>query len=133
MLVSEGRLQLYRDCLLINYKGLGGRYIDPRCALKATSHWDILLPITLSVREVYVEGELKGHSYTLGTIPLHSLIDALDYTNGVFEQLTNAERKIQPNADGWGGRKTVGGSGWNTPSLLPPKQVIDLVLEHLES
>lgn len=128
MLLALCRLQLYRDCLLINYKDLRGRYIDPRCAIKATSKWDIPLPITLSVHDVYIEGEFKGYRYTLGTIPLHSRIDALDYTNGIFEKLTNAERQIQPNADSWGGRKTVGGSGWNTPSRLTPTQVIDLVL-----
>lgn len=130
MLIEQKRLKLYCDCLLIDYRGLGGQYIDPRCAIKATAHWDIPLPITLSVREVYIEGELFGYSYTLGTIPLHPLIDKLDYTLGIFERLTHAERAIQPNADGWGGRKTVGGSGWNTPSHLTPQQVVDIVLEH---
>lgn len=29
---------------------------------------------------------------------------------------------------GWGGRKTVGGSSWNTPSKLSPQKVIDVIL-----
>ena len=29
---------------------------------------------------------------------------------------------------GWGGRKTVGGSPWNTPSKLSPQKVIDVIL-----
>lgn len=32
------------------------------------------------------------------------------------------------NKLGWGGRKTVGGSSWNTPSKLSPQQIIDKVL-----
>lgn len=29
---------------------------------------------------------------------------------------------------GWGGRKTVGGSPWNTPSKLSPMKVVDIIL-----
>lgn len=29
---------------------------------------------------------------------------------------------------GWGGRKTVGGSSWNTPSKLSPQTIIDVIL-----
>lgn len=130
MLLNESRVTVYRDCLLINYKGLQGKYIDPRCALKAYQFMghSCRLPVTLAQREVFIDNEFKGYSYTLGCIPLHPQMSSLDYTKGTFEKLTEAERKINPNADGWGGRKTVDGSGWNTPSQLSPEQVIDIVL-----
>lgn len=137
LLLNENRVTFYRNTLLIDYKGLQGKYIDPRCALKA---YDFLRenyghecenPITLAQREVYIENEFKGFSYTLGCIPLHPQLKGLDYTKGSFKALTSAEKEINPNADGWGGRKTVGGSGWNTPSQLKPEEVIDIVLESL--
>lgn len=134
MLLDENRVTFYRDTLLINCKGLQGKYIDPRCALKAYQllrnnyGHECQTPITLTQREVFVDNELKGFSYTIGCIPLHPKLKDLDYTKGAFEKLTKAERKVDPNANGWGGRKTVGGSGWNTPSQLSPEQVIDIVL-----
>lgn len=134
MLLDENRVTFYRDTLLIDYKGLQGTYIDPRCALKAyqflyDNHGhECETPITLAQREVFIDNEFKGFSYTIGCIPLHRGLTELDYTKGVFEALTEAERKINPNVDGWGGRKTVGGSGWNTPSQLKPEEVIDIVL-----
>ena len=134
LLLDTQRVYFYRDTVIIDYKGLQGQYIDPRCALKAYE-WikenhghDCATPITLAQREVFVDNEFKGFSYTIGCIPLHSKLANLDYTQGTFEALTEAERKINPDADGWGGRKTVGGSGWNTPSQLKPEQVIDIVL-----
>jgi hypothetical protein len=137
LLLDENRVTFYRDTLLINYKGLQGQYIDPRCAIKAYN-WlkenhghDCATPITLAQREVFIDNEFKGFSYTIGCIPLHPKLADLDYTQGTFEALTVAERKINPSADGWGGRKTVGGSGWNTPSQLTPEQVIDIVLASL--
>lgn len=134
LLLNDNRVTFYRDCLLIDYKGLQGKYIDPRCALKAYQ-WlrdnyghECQTPITLAQREVFINNEFKGYSYTIGCIPLHPKLASLDFTKGAFEKLTEAERKINPSADGWGGRKTVGGSGWNTPSQLNPEQVIDIVL-----
>ena len=128
-LLDENRVTFYRDCLLIDYKGLQGKYIDPRCALKAYQFMghSCQFPVTLAQREVFINNEFKGYSYTLGCIPLHPELAKLDYTKWAFAALTEAERKINPNADGWGGRKTVGGSGWNTPSQLSPEQVIDIV------
>ena len=134
LLLDENRVTFYRDTLLIDYKGLQGKYIDPRCALKAYQ-WlcdnyghECQTPITLAQREVFVDNEFKGYSYTIGCIPLHPKLAGLDYTKGTFEKLTEAEREINPNADGWGGRKTVGGSGWNTPSRLTPQQITDIVI-----
>lgn len=90
-------------------------------------------PVTLAQRERYNDGEFLGYSYTLGVVPLHSKLSQIDYVSaGVFDALTEAERAINPNNDPWGGRKTVGGSGWNTPSKLKPFQVIDIVLGKLK-
>lgn len=135
-LLNENRVTFYKDCLLVDYKGWKGQ-IDPRCALRAYE-WlynnyghKCKYPITLSQREVYVKDEFKGWSYTLGCIPSHTRLELLDYTNGVFEALTKAERELNPNAEGWGGRRTVGGSGWNTPSQLLPQQIIDIALDEI--
>lgn len=135
MILAEDRISIHRNCLIFNAKGLGGKYIDPRCWLKATKilaerndSYNVMRPITLVQREVFVNNEFKGFSYTIGCIPLHPKLVALDFTKGAFENLTKAERQLNPKADGWGGRKTVGGSGWNTPSQLAPETVIDIVL-----
>jgi hypothetical protein len=135
LLLDENRVTFYRDCLLIDYKGLQGKYIDPRCAIKAYQFLchnyghECELPVTLAQREVFIDNEFKGYSYTLGCIPLHPKLANLDYTKWAFAALTKAEKEINPDADGWGGRKTVGGSGWNTPSQLKPERVIDIVLD----
>jgi hypothetical protein len=169
LLLNENRVTFYRDTLLINYRGLQGNYIDPRCALKAYSlmGYECEYPITLAQREVYVNNEYKGFSYTLGCIPLHPLLKDLDYAKGVFSKLTEQElfknldhfdnaipeelkewydcikeesyhleslekvvKFLDENKLGWGGRKIVGGSSWNTPSRLTPQEVIDVVLDY---
>ena len=132
MIIDQGRVSLYRDCLLFDAKGVN-RYIDPRCWLRASNRLGInpLLPITLTQREVYTDNCFRGYSYTIGCVPLHPELDKLDFTKGVFASLTEAEKMRNPNADGWGGRRTVGGSGWNTPSNLLPQEVIDIVLREL--
>lgn len=130
-IINEQRITLYRNCLLFDAKGMGGEYIDPRCWLKAAKLLGIepANPITLIQREVIVESEFKGFSYTLGVIPLHFGTKMVDYTETVFKDLSALEKKKNPNADEWGGRKTVGGSGWNTPSNLTPTEIIDCVLD----
>lgn len=129
-IIKEGRVRIYKDCLLFDGKGFQGKYIDPRCWLKAAELMglEINSAITLVQREVFVENEFKGYSYTIGCVPLHPALEQLDFTKGVFDALTVKEKEINPNADGWGGRKTVGGSGWNTPSQLTPEQIIDTVV-----
>lgn len=131
-IIDRGLISLYRDCLLFDGKGLGGKYIDPRCWLVAAERlgYETETPITLTQREVFVDNKFKGYSYTIGSIPLHPSQEKLDYTKGVFSALTEAEKNRNPNADGWGGRKTVGGSGWNTPSNLLPQEIIDIVLRN---
>lgn len=129
MLEKEGRVTQYRGCTIINMKGLGGKYIDPRCALRVVAKENLpMYPITVTQREIYTENQFKGFSYTIGVVPLHPLVERIDYTIETFAVLTNAEQISNPNNAPWGGRKTVGGSGWNSVSNLTPQDVIDLAL-----
>ena len=123
---NENRIEEYKGCLIFHQAGMEG-YIDPRCWIRNIENYPEY-PITVTQREVWVNNEFQGYSYTLGTVPLHPKQKEWDYTKGVFNALTEAERKNNPEADGWGGRATVGGSGWNTPSTLSSKEVIDVVL-----
>jgi hypothetical protein len=131
-ILSDGRISEYKGCLIFDASGLEG-YIDPRCWILASKEL-MDTPeecITLTQREVYVNNEFKGISYTLGNFPLHEKVKYLDYTQKVYKALTKEEKKTKLEVDGWGGRATVGGSGWNTHSSLHPQQIIDTVLNNL--
>ncbi|OLP16895.1 hypothetical protein BST81_18035 [Leptolyngbya sp. 'hensonii'] len=103
-----------------------GRSVDPRSFYRAIS---LALadrpfrPETLTIRD-HRQG---GTQYTLACFPLHPQSRTLDYTTGTFDRLTQAERRKNPEAGTWGGRRSVGGSPWNTPSLLSPEEVIALL------
>jgi hypothetical protein len=73
------------------------------------------------------EHKYGGIQYTLGCLPNHPQTRHLDYTASTFERLTQAELAKDPSSEGWGGRRTVGGSGWNTPSHLTPEEAIALL------
>jgi len=127
MLVNEGRISCINGVAIFDGKGLGGTYIDPRCWYRALDSLklDTYTGIALTQREVIVENEFKGYSYTIGKIPL-SGFDG-DFTDGLFQELTETERVTNPDCDGWGGRATVGGSGWNTPSDLFPVHITNII------
>jgi hypothetical protein len=175
MFLDESRLSQYRGAVIIDCKGLGGQYIDPRASLRVldSCKWDTN-GITLTQREIYSNDIFKGYSYTLAVVPLHSELNLIDYTAkgfssiledlgiagfelNTFDKLTLEElvndrehytasvpdkqsysemdlrdrlTYLIQNKLGWGGRKTVGGSSWNTPSKLSPEQVIDAVLDY---
>jgi len=105
-------------------------YVDPRATLMAWAQLDPEMgykPVTLT-RRLHKNG---GFQYTPGTVPGHPGQNAVDLTK-VFPVLTQAELlaarwldDITP--DGWGGRAGVGGSGFNTPSLLLPHEVVGFV------
>ncbi|MFN6230941.1 MAG: hypothetical protein ACK4XN_12480 [Dolichospermum sp.] len=120
-------VELYKDTLLIDHKLHG--YID--LAKDYCNNYGCGTPIVLKQRPVFVNGEFYGFSYTLDCIPQHPGLAELDYTKA-FEALTKAEREINPYAGGWSGQKTIGCSGWDTPSLLNPKEIIDIVLDVLK-
>ncbi|NJM66761.1 MAG: hypothetical protein HC851_14415 [Acaryochloris sp. RU_4_1] len=103
-----------------------GHPVDPRSTLAALEGYDLetIRPETLTIREHRRGG---GRQYVLGCIPRHPQAHTLNYTAGVFERLTQAERAINTDADSWGGRRTVGGSGWHTPSQLSPQRIAALL------
>ncbi len=102
-------------------------YVDPRATLMAWAKLDPEMgykPVTLT-RRSHNNG---GFQYTLGTVPGHPGQDAVDLTK-IFPVLTQAEMAAADGftPDGWGGRTAVGGSGFNTPSLLLPHEVVGFV------
>jgi hypothetical protein len=103
------------------------RSIDPRSFYQALAHLaepSTLRPETLLLRE----HRLGGWQYTLGSIPLHPQQKEVDYTQTIYDRLTQAEQTHREDAHPWGGRRTVGGSAWNQPSLLSPEAVIAIVV-----
>jgi hypothetical protein len=103
-------------------------YVDPRVWLRQLDDGGLdLHPVTLTVRK-YQGGE--GYSYTIGIIPFHPKLAGLNFNRaGLYEALSAAERAKNPEAQSWGGRATVGGSPWNTPSQLSPTKVITILTQ----
>ena len=103
-----------------------GHYVDPKSFNKAIfllAATETLRPETLLVRE----HKYGGIQYTLGCLPKHPQTKYLDYTINTFESLSQAELAKDPSSEGWGGRRTVGGSAWNTSSKLTPEEAIALL------
>lgn len=135
--IDEGRIAKYKDALLFDMMGWGGRYVDPRASLRAAKQLGLSATLTLTQRET----KDGGWSYTIAS-SAKNLLTGFD----AFRNLTKAEavkRGIAPDLvdkfwgkpeissklgfDPWGGREAVGGSGWRTPSLLEPQEVIDVL------
>jgi hypothetical protein len=102
--------------------------IDPRSfyhaipKLRSSSNTH-LRPEAITIRD----HRAGGMQYTLGSIPLHPEQHDLDFTNGIFDRLTQAEQAKDPESGTWGGRRTVGGSPWNTPSNLTIEEIVGLL------
>lgn len=125
-LLTQNRISLYPTATgavaVCDSRGWG-HGLDPRSFYQALSHISpsmVLRPETITIREHH----LGGNQYTLGVIPLHPEWGNLDYTLHTYEELTHKERLISNEAGPWGGRRTVGGSGWNHPSYLEPKDIV---------
>jgi hypothetical protein len=59
------------------------------------------------------------------TVPDRCLDELWDiWLERVAKWLCSSQVKL-----GWGGRRTVGGSSWNTPSKLSPQTVVDVILK----
>jgi hypothetical protein len=135
LLIEEKRINFYKDCAVVTMSGLGGTYIDPRCAYRAIdrllgdSDYSEIYPYTLTQREVIVDNKFVGNKYTLACNPNHPESEGIDFTKEIYSALSEAEKARDPNAEGWSGRATVGGSGWNTCSVLCPQEVIEIVLK----
>ncbi|MGA1473683.1 MAG: hypothetical protein ACO4AI_00710 [Prochlorothrix sp.] len=102
------------------------RAVDPRVfyqVLAQKSDCQNLRPETLTWRD----RPLGGQGYTLGSIPLHPRQADLDYTRGTLARITAAEQAKSGYPDPWGGRKVVGGSPWNRPSVLTPEEVVTAI------
>ncbi|HEY9695893.1 MAG TPA: hypothetical protein V6D10_01285 [Trichocoleus sp.] len=102
--------------------------IDPRSFYHAIprlhdSSTDSLRPEAITIRD----HRAGGTQYTLGSIPLHPEQHTLDFTQGTFDRLTQAEQAKNPESGAWGGRRTVGGSPWNTPSELAVEEIVALL------
>ena len=138
LFIDEQRITKYKDALLFNMIGWGGRYVDPRASLRAAKRLGMSAALTLTQRET----KDGGWSYTIASAQKNLLTEF-----NAFYKLTKAEaikrkvdtaivntywKKAELNAligfDPWGGREAVGGSGWRSPSLLSPNEVIDALM-----
>lgn len=136
--IGESRIDAYKGCLIFDMLGWNGRYVDPRASLRAAKRLRMDGLITLTRRQVKED----GWSYTIAA-KNKNLLSHYD----AFRKLTEAEaikRDVdvelvnqywgQPvlnekiGFDPWGGREAVGGSGWRTPSLLTPEEVIHCLM-----
>ncbi len=80
-----------------------GHAIDPRSFYHAIPRLrDAAVPLrpeAITVRD----HRSGGMQYTLGSIPLHPQQHRLDFTQGVFDRLTQAEQAKDPESGSWGG------------------------------
>lgn len=127
MLIDENRIrfmQTERGDIAVCDQTSTSHAIDPRSFYQAISQLhpaaNPLRSEALTVRD----HRGGGTQYTLGSIPLHPKQHELDYTQGTFDRLTQAEQAKDPASGSWGGRRTVGGSAWNTPSQLTIEEII---------
>lgn len=137
-LIDGNCIRSYKDSLLFLMMDFDGRYVDPRAPLRAAKRLGLSATLTLTQRKT-----ADGWSYTIAS----SDKDLLSRYNA-FQNLTTAEcLKRQANVaivsrhwgspelsemlgfDPWGGREAVGGSGWRSPSLLSPTEVVDVLLD----
>ena len=133
MLIDEHRIRFIetkRGVVAVCDQTHTSHAIDPRSfyhAIPRLLHTAAtqLRPEALTVRD----HRAGGTQYTLGSIPLHPEQHQLDYTQGTFDRLTQAEQAKNPESGNWGGRRTVGGSAWNTASLLTVEEIIAVLDE----
>lgn len=131
MLIDEGRIwfvQTDRGDIAVCDQTSTSHGIDPRSFYQALpkahdSFQTPLRPEALTIRD----HRTGGTQYTLGSIPLHPQVHELDYTQGAFDRLSQADQAKDPDSGTWGGRRTVGGSPWNTPSRLTVEEIIALL------
>jgi hypothetical protein len=131
MLIDENRIRFMpteRGDIAVCDQTSTSHAIDPRSFYHAIpklhqSSQSALRPEALTVRD----HRAGGTQYTLGSIPLHPQVHKLDYTQGTFDRLSQAEQAKDTDSGTWGGRRTVGGSPWNTPSQLTVEEIIALL------
>jgi hypothetical protein len=135
-LVNGNHILPYKSALLFLLMDFG-RYVDPRAPLRAAKRLGLSATLTVTQRKT-----ADGWSYTIAS----SNKDLI--SRNAFQRLTIAEcLKRQVNVeiasqywgfpqlseklgfDPWGGREAVGGSGWRSPSLLSPTEVVDVLFD----
>lgn len=135
--IDEDRVHKYKDALVFDMMGWGGRWVDGRVFLRAAKQLGLSARFELRRRETK-----DGWAYTI----VANSEDLIGYFDA-FRKLTLAEadkRGIDEGIvntfwgspdisdrlgfDPWGGREAVGGSGWRTGSLLSPEEVINTLL-----
>jgi hypothetical protein len=126
-LLDEDKIRIIKDIPVFDITYFD-HPVDPRACLKALKKTGKgYLPMTITVKN----HPLGGVKYTLGCDPLHPEVSDLDYVKLTFSELSKKEN-IKEHAPldrvVWGGRKTVGGSGWNHPSILSPEEIVDIIL-----
>lgn len=89
-----------------------------------------LSPVTLSVQR----NRSGGTTYTLGSFSSHPEWPELDlHRSGVYQALSEVERQEAELSgensvpEGWNGRRSVGGSGFNESSRLAVEQVLAII------
>lgn len=134
MIISEGRISCQNGVAIFDGRGITS-YIDPRCWYRALYFLklDTYTGLAVTQREVFVNNVRQGYSYTVRKIPF-SNFDG-DFNSGLFKALNWAESRktnIHDFKDGWGGRATVGGSGFNTPSNLSVEEIVEVINNWLD-
>ncbi|MGI0483821.1 hypothetical protein ACN4EK_00215 [Pantanalinema rosaneae CENA516] len=131
MLIEEERIRFIktdRGDVAVCDQTSTSHAIDPRSFYQAIlrvheSSTATLRPEAITMRDHRV----GGIQYTLGSIPLHPEQPCLDFTQGTFDRLSAAEQTKDPDSGAWGGRRTVGGSPWNTPSQLTVEEIVAIL------
>lgn len=131
----EAATSLVQCCAVLDQRGVSA-YVDPRLLVEiARERGARNVTLTVRDREVLDRSELRGYSYTLGSVPLHKDGSPKYSDLGIWGKLSQAENKKRMDlgfpaaTSGWGGRNEVGGSPWNDASFLTPEDVIKTVLD----
>lgn len=117
---------------VVDTTGMGGNYIDPRSPLRVIKDIEdeSTFPVVITQREVWQNNNIIGHKYTLAIIPWReSQFEHIDFCDRLWDELSKkeVEKGGSPEINKWGGRKTIGGSGWNAVSFLSPEEVLQVV------
>lgn len=140
-IATEQRVISDDNFYYFDFRGWDKGYVDPRMPLDLVQN-KVKFPVTITVRDVIVEGKFLGISYTVGSDCRHPSYGKYDFCkSNLWSALTDAEQIKNPRwgvdkstgkTHGWGGRATVGGSSWNFPSGLEPDEVAKVILKTIK-
>ncbi|WP_088889494.1 hypothetical protein [Leptolyngbya ohadii] len=131
MLIDENRIRFIetgRGDVAICDQTSTSHAIDPRSFYNAIPRLRHSATVPLRPEAIIMRNQRTGGiQYTLGSIPLHPQQHQLDFTQGIFDRLTQAERTKDPESGEWGGRRTVGASPWDASSQLSVEEIVALL------